>query len=73
MSYGVLVFHTVDMAMRARRELDGQGYQVSMVPTPPAFKSEGATSLRLSWAQAEVAAPLLKEAGIDVAGIHEII
>jgi hypothetical protein len=60
------------MAMRAQKVLSAEGYQASLAPAPSRFISEGAMALRLSWAQAGVAAPLLKQAGIEVAGIHEI-
>lgn len=72
MDYGVVLFHTTSMALKAEKVLKAGGLAVRLIPTPRQFSSDCGFALRLAWADRERAEELLAEGGVETAGLHQL-
>lgn len=68
--YGVVLFHTTSMAMKAEKILCQAGLAVKMIPTPRQYSSDCGFALRFDWSEAERVASLLSTAQVDVGGLY---
>ncbi len=68
--YGVVLFHTASMVMRAEKALVRNGLRVKMIPTPREFSSDCGTALRFEWSEAARVRELLEQAGVEIASVH---
>jgi hypothetical protein len=71
-SYGVILFHTTSVVLRAEKILAREGLTVKLVPTPREFSTDCGIALRLDWSQAASAQALLESAKVEIAGIHKM-
>ncbi len=72
MSYGIVLFKATGTALKTEKMLTGEGYTVSIVPTPREFAGGCGIAIRFSWSQGESIKAELEKAGVDIQGIHEI-
>ncbi len=63
--YGVVLFHTTSMVMRAEKVLVKGGYYVKLIPTPRQFSSDCGIALRFEWSCCEQVKAVLDEARIE--------
>jgi len=71
MSFGVALFHTTAMTMKAEKALAREGFSTTLIPTPRQFSSDCGIALRFSWAHRENVRAALEKAGVEIAAIHE--
>jgi len=72
MIYGVVLFHSTSLAIRAERVCQRAGLAVKLIPTPRQLSSDCGTALRFQWADRERMEAVLKEARVEIEGIHRI-
>jgi hypothetical protein len=72
MKYGVVLFHTTSMAMKAEKALTRECYGLTLIPVPRQFSSDCGIALRFIWSQNEVIHSVLEKAGVEIQGIHEL-
>lgn len=70
--YGVVLFHTTSAALRAEKVLQSAKIALKLIPTPRELSSDCGVALRFNWQEAPAVEHILKEAKIDVSGIHEL-
>jgi hypothetical protein len=72
MNYGVVLFRTTAMAMKAEKTLSREGYGITLIPTPRQLSSDCGIALRFVWSQNEAIKLVLEKAGVEIQGIHEL-
>lgn len=72
MSYGIVLFKTPAMAVKAERALNQEGYGVSLMPAPRQFASDSNIAIRITWSYREVIKAALEKAGVEIQGIQEV-
>ncbi len=70
--YGVVLFHTTSMALKAEKQLKAVGMAVRLIPTPRQFSSDCGFALRFPWTERERVEALLREGGVETAGLHPL-
>ncbi|MCX7911342.1 MAG: DUF3343 domain-containing protein [Dehalococcoidales bacterium] len=68
--YGVVLFPSTSLVLRAEKLLIGKGVAVRLVPTPRELSSDCGVSLRFDWADRGVVEAMLREAGIEFDAVH---
>jgi len=71
-AYGVALFHTTAMALRAEKILQEGGLDVRSIPTPRELSSDCGIAVRFPWDQAARARELMEAAHVETAGIHPL-
>ena len=69
-NYGVVLFYTASIVMRAEKILIKYGLRIKLIPTPREFSSDCGTALRFEWDQAYRIQKLLEDAGVEIASMH---
>lgn len=69
---GVVLFHTTSSAIRSEKVLVKEGLSVKLIPTPREFSSDCGIALRFEWEQACRIQILLRDAEIEIAGLHPL-
>ena len=72
MTYGVILFHTTAMAMKAEKALLRAGFKVTMIPTPRQFSSDCGIAARFDIDNREDVVEVLEKSIVEVAGIYEM-
>jgi len=72
MSYGVALFHTTAMTMKAEKALGKEGFSTTLIPTPRQFSSDCGIAVRFAWSQKENVRAALEKAGVEIDGMHEL-
>lgn len=70
MTYGVVLFRSISLAIRAERVCQKAGLQVKLIPTPRELSSDCGTALRFHWDERAVVEKVLADARVEVEGIH---
>jgi hypothetical protein len=70
--YGVVLFYSTSLAIRAERVCQRAGFEVKLIPTPRQISSDCGTALRFSWTDAEGVRAALDGQGVEVDGLHAI-
>ncbi len=70
--YRLLVFNSTHHALEAEDLLKEEGYNIMMVPIPPAITADCGIAVRLS-ENVEEGLELLVEANIKLAGYYEVV
>lgn len=69
-AYGVVLFHTTSMVMRAEKILLRDGLRIKIVPVPREFSSDCGTAIRFEWSSAARVRALLEDGRVEIAAIH---
>lgn len=72
MKYGVVLFYSTSLAIRAERVCQRAGFEVKLIPTPRQLSSDCGTALRFSWADVDRVQAALVGQGVEVEGLHAI-
>ncbi|MFS8639408.1 MAG: DUF3343 domain-containing protein [Symbiobacteriaceae bacterium] len=72
MEYGVALFSTISMALKAEQRLKAAGLAVKLIPTPRHLSSDCGFALRFAWADRERVEELLAAGGGETAGLHRL-
>jgi len=72
MEYGVALFHTTSMALKAEQRLKAAGLAVKLIPTPRQFSSDCGFALRFCWADRAQVEELLQTGGVETAGLRQL-
>ena len=72
MTYGVALFHSTSLAIRAERVCQRAGIRVKLIPTPRLLSSDCGTALRFAWAEADAVRATLEATRVEVDGIHAL-
>lgn len=72
MTYGVALFYSTSLAIRAERVCQRAGFEVKLIPTPRQLSSDCGTALRFSWAEVDGVRAALAGQGVEVEGLHAI-
>jgi hypothetical protein len=72
MSHGVVLFPSVHFALRAEKLMKQRGIPFKLIPVPRHISSDCGICLRFSWDQREEVEAVLKEAKVNVEGIHRL-
>ena len=70
MDYGVVLFYTTSMALKAEKRLKAAALDVKLIPTPRQFSSDCGFALRFGWADRRRVEDLLAESGVETAGLY---
>ncbi|MCE5202763.1 MAG: DUF3343 domain-containing protein [Coriobacteriales bacterium] len=70
--YGVAVFPSSSVAMRAEALAQRAGYAVRLIPTPRDVSSDCGVVLRFDWAKRSGIESLLREAKVDVLDVRPL-
>ncbi|NLG49863.1 MAG: DUF3343 domain-containing protein [Chloroflexi bacterium] len=70
--YGVVLFHTTSAALRAEKILKVNRIPIKLIPTPRELSSDCGVALRFDREQTETVQALLRDAGVEVAGIYDL-
>lgn len=70
--YGVVLFHTTSMAMKAEKALQKAGLTAKLIPTPRQYSSDCGFALRFVLVDEDQVRALLKNAAVEDAGIHPL-
>jgi hypothetical protein len=70
--YGVVLFYSTSLAIRAERVCQRAGFEVKLIPTPRQLSSDCGTALRFSWADVDRVQAALVGQGVEVEGLHAI-
>jgi len=71
-SYGVVLFPSVNHCMRAESLLQAAGLACKLIPVPRELSSDCGVALRFAWPDQEKVQAILKEVGLDTAGIYPL-
>jgi hypothetical protein len=72
MSLGVVLFASTHFAIRAEKIAKEKGLAVKLVPVPRQLSSDCGVCLRFSWDQRSQIEETLKQAGVQMEGIHSL-
>lgn len=72
MSNGIILFKTRALVMQADKALTGEGYTVTVVPTPRQYTGDCGIAVRFPWSYREAVTSVLKNASLEYQDIHEI-
>jgi len=72
MIFGVVLFHTTSMALKAEKALAAQGLAVRLIPTPRQLSSDCGFALRFDWAERSSVEEILEGARVETAGVHPL-
>ncbi len=70
--YGVALFHNTSAVMRAERVLQLGQVSVKLIPTPRELSSDCGLAVRFKSEDKDRVTALLHQAGVEVAGIHDL-
>lgn len=70
--YGVVLFHTTSAALRAEKVLKANRIPIKLIPTPRELSSDCGVALRFDRERIQTVQAILQDAGVEVAGIHEL-
>ncbi len=70
MIYGVALFRSISLAIRAERVCQKAGLRVKLIPTPRELSSDCGTALRFPWEERAAVEKALSEARVEVEGLH---
>jgi hypothetical protein len=68
--YGVVLFHTTSVVMRAEKLLVKGGYSIKLIPTPRQFSSDCGIALRFEWDDCDQVKLLLDGTRVEFDTIH---
>ncbi|NLT34950.1 MAG: DUF3343 domain-containing protein [Gaiellales bacterium] len=68
----VVVFHTTSAAIKADKAARQAGLETRLVPTPRHLSSDCGLALRFARVDRAKMEALLREAGVEPAGIHDL-
>jgi hypothetical protein len=71
-SYGVVLFHTNSLALRAEKILLKEGISNKLIPTPREYSSDCGIALRFAQHEESRVRKLLESAGVEMAAIHSM-
>lgn len=72
MTYGVALFRSISLALRAERVCQKAGLQVKLIPTPRELSSDCGTALRFSWDERATVEKTLSDAHVEVEGTYPL-
>jgi hypothetical protein len=67
MNYGVILFASTHLALRAEKLTKGKNFPVKLIPVPRRLSSDCGVCLRFSWIE-----EILNQAGVQTEGIHSL-
>ena len=70
MTYGVALFRSISLAIRAERVCQKAGLEVKLIPTPRELSSDCGTALRFRWDERAEVEKTLSDARVEVEGVH---
>lgn len=73
MTYGVALFRSISLAIRAERACQKAGLQVKLIPTPRELSSDCGTALRFHWDERAAVEKALADAHVEVEGVHMLV
>ncbi len=68
--YVVILVYSTSHAIRAEKVLHGTGMDSKLIPVPRHLSSDCGVCLRIDPSDAEAAKEALKEAGVEIEGMH---
>ena len=71
-SYGVVLFYSTNWAIKAEKVLQKAGLEVKLIPVPRHLSSDCGVALRFERADEEAVCRALKEAQVEIEGIHKL-
>jgi len=71
-TYGVVLFHSTNWAIKAEKVLQGAGLEVKLIPVPRHLSSDCGVCLRFDWANEGAVRRALEEARVEFEGIHRL-
>jgi len=71
-SFSVVLFASVQMAIRAERLLQGAGLEVKLIPVPRQLSSDCGVCLRFDGTQATEVEEILENHGVPLEGIYRL-
>ena len=72
MPLGVILFASTHSAIRAEKLAKEKGFIVKLIPVPRYLSSDCGVCLRFSWDQRSQIEETLKQAGVQMEGIHSL-
>ncbi len=70
--FGAAVFHTTSAAIKAEKVLKEAGIDVRPIPVPRQFSADCGIAIRFNFDQLTDVEAILRDAGVEVAGLHEL-
>ncbi|MBC7223747.1 MAG: DUF3343 domain-containing protein [Anaerolineae bacterium] len=70
MTYGVALFRSTSLAIRAERACLQAGLRVKLIPTPRELSANCGTALRFPWEERAAVEDALSQARVEVEGLH---
>jgi len=64
-TYGVVLFHSTNRAIKAERVLQRAGFEVRLIPIPRHLSSDCGVCLRFNWAEEGAVRRALEEAQVE--------
>lgn len=71
--YGIVLFHTTSMSLKADKALKKAGLETRLIPTPRQYSTDCGFALRFDWGEEEQVRRLLSAAGVEDAGVHQVL
>ena len=71
-TYGVVLFHSTQVAIKAEKILKGAGIKIKLIPVPRHLSSDCGICLRFEFKDASVVESILESKDIKTAGIHQL-
>jgi len=72
MQYGVVLFSSTHLALRAEKLTKGENLPVKLIPVPRHLSSDCGVCLRFSWDQKREIEETLNQAGVQTEGVHSL-
>lgn len=70
MTYGVVLFRSTSLAIRAERACQKAGVRVKLIPTPRELSANCGVALRFDWDERSAVEEALSKAHVEVEGLH---
>ena len=71
-AYGVVLFYSTSGAVRAENVLQGEGFEVKLIPIPRHLSSDCGVALRFEWPLMEEVSSLLEAVRVEYDSLHHI-
>ncbi|MBM3237088.1 DUF3343 domain-containing protein [Candidatus Poribacteria bacterium] len=71
-TYGVVLFHSTQTAIKAEKILKGAGIQIKLIPVPRQLSSDCGICLRFEFDDAQMIESTLVSKGVQIAGVYPL-